>query len=826
MFTRRSSPHRLLSVGLLLSGALACCNAFAVSTPVCVDNATDLYTKLTFAGLTNQSFTIKIVQGTYVMPGGLVYNFPKPITVEGGYTANCAARVVDPANTIINIGAGHAFQWSQGAGSPTAEINVEGVTFSNSNQPIVFVAGTLGQFSNDEGSVRLRQIRFTQIHQNSAFSYGAVSVRAYNAPMELENILIDHVSAPSTCGIDLNSIGHGSVTISHVTADLTGDDDFCLDDDGSTAVFSISNSVLWSSDGPVGLPIFSGVLNGQSAVKLTNDIYKDQFTAGAVTELSHIITDPKWVNPAAGDYRSQNVSPAINSGTLFPPGGEPATDIEGHARVIGSKPDRGAYESLISDFSSVFVKNTNDSGADSLRDAITIANNSGTPKLIKFDIRNQANVPLCPAVIGLTSALPLISGNMTIDGYTQSGSTVNTSTSAFNANLCVIVKPASGTLPSGFTIAFSPGSLKLRGLAIGGFGQPVRILSGPNSQIAGNQFGGTSHGVDLPGAGLNAIVLGEEASGDIIIGGSALGDRNLVGDAGSSGIYSNPDALAGLTSCQIVNNLVGMAPDGIAALPNNVGIDSFGSGCQIIGNRVAGNAYANLRIQGTQNVVQQNLVGFNAQGAGFLSNAIGILVTGSDNIIGAGGNGGSITANTVRHSFGGGVVVQGNMATGNSINANRVYDNGAAINRMDIDLVPTGGVAGPTLNDEGDADTGSNDLQNFPVLKGLAYTAPGGNDRPGTVTGFLNTLPGSYRVDVYFSNDINSNNKRGHAEIILTHVTVQVPASGKLSFSVPISVPNQGAGGTISMTATNSVGSTSEISMGLSTDVIFADGIN
>ena len=390
----------------------------------------------------------------------------------------------------------------------------------------------------------------------------------------------------------------------------------------------------------------------------------------------------------------------------------------------------------------------------------------------------------------------------------------------------MIVKPASGTLSYGFTIPLkSPGSLKLRGLAIGGFIQPVRILGGQSSQISGNQFGGTANGIDLPGAGINAIVFASGASGNTLVGGNALGDRNVIGDAAFSGIESATIATNGVTTCQIVNNLVGLAPNGISALPNNTGINIGGSGCQVVGNRIAGNTYANLWIQGTQNVVQQNQAGFNIQGAGFLTNAIGILVTGSNNIIGAGGNGGSITANTVRTSFGGGVVVQGNTAVGNAINANRIYDNGAAINRMDIDLVPTGGVAGPTPNDAGDGDTGPNDLQNFPVLKGLFYTAPGGNDRPGTVTASLDTLPGTYRIDVYFSNDINPNNKRGHAEIILTHITVQVPASGRLTFSVPITVPNQSAAGAISMTATNGSGSTSEISTALLTDTIFVDGM-
>ena len=793
MFYSRSCPRFVLSVGLLLSGVLTC--SIASATQVCINSASTLFATLVQASVINQPYTLKIVQGSYAMPGSLNFDFLQPISVEGGYTANCVSRVVDAANTVLNIGTGNGFTWNQFSGSPTATMNIEGVTFSNSKSGLSFQSGSIHAFSNDEGTLSFKQVRFTQISPSGATTT-PVTIHAINAGMTLENVLVDHVTSTSDCALSLQSTGGASVNVNHMTADLPNAKDI------------------------------RGGFNASSSHLFVNDIFKGEIFPGSSIIQNQINADPQWVDPTVGNYRLQNASPAINSGTLFVPSGEPTTDIEGHARVVGSAPDRGAYESLITDFSTIFVTNINNAGAGSLRDAITIANGNATPKLIKFDIRNAANVPLCPAVIALTSVLPLISGSMTIDGYTQSGSVLNTSASAFNANLCVIVKPASGTLSYGFTIPLkSPGSLKLRGLAIGGFIQPVRILGGQSSQISGNQFGGTANGIDLPGAGINAIVFASGASGNTLVGGNALGDRNVIGEAAFSGIESATIATNGVTTCQIVNNLVGLAPNGISALPNNTGINIGGSGCQVVGNRIAGNTYANLWIQGTQNVVQQNQAGFNIQGAGFLTNAIGILVTGSNNIIGAGGNGGSITANTVRTSFGGGVVVQGNTAVGNAINANRIYDNGAAINRMDIDLVPTGGVAGPTPNDAGDGDTGPNDLQNFPLLKGLFYTAPGGNDRPGTVTASLDTLPGTYRIDVYFSNDINPNNKRGHAEIILTHITVQVPASGRLTFSVPITVPNQSAAGAISMTATNGSGSTSEISTALLTDTIFVDGM-
>ncbi|MEO5558318.1 MAG: choice-of-anchor Q domain-containing protein [Dokdonella sp.] len=771
------------------------------------------------ASVINQPYTIKVVQGTYAMTSDLDFVFKAPFTMEGGYTQNCASRAVDPANTVLDIGYGHSFDWGQASGSPMAQLNVEGVTFQHANLGVSLGSGYINQ---TDGGVNIKQVRFTNISSDAV----PVAIEAVSGPMVLENILIDHLGTSDQCSVLLAAYQHASVYVNHMTADVTGNNDFCLLDYGYAATFSVYNSVLWSSDPASGMPIFNAALFSQSSVTLVNDIFLGLDTPALQAIQNQINADPKWVNPAAGNYRLQNASPAINSGTLFTSVGEPATDIEGNARLNGSAPDRGAYESPVTDQSTLFVTKTADSGPGSLRDAILIANGNSSPKLIKFDIR-VGGVPLCPAVIALNSVLPQITGSVTIDGYTQEGSTLNTSPGAFNANLCVIVKAASSALPYGFWVpANSAGSVVLRGLAVGGFSQPVHILSGQGSQIIGNQFGGTSHGVDLLGAGLSAIVFGAGATGHILVGGSALGDRNVIGGASGNGIDSQVDATATDTSCQIVNNLIGLAPNGVSTLPNNFGINVTGSGCQIVGNRIAGNTITNLWLQGGYNLVQQNLIGLNVQDSGFTNNATGILVTGSGNTIGADAQGGSFSANTVRFNVAGGVVVKGDGALINAINANRIYGNGSGGDGMDIDLWPTNGVAGPTPNDSGDADAGPNGLQNFPVPTSLAYTAAGSINRPATLTATLDTLPDAYRVDVYFSNNVNANSnaKRGHAEVILTHTIVLVPASGKLSFSIPIAVPNQNAGGVISMTATNSAGSTSEISTALYTDTIFANG--
>ncbi len=826
--SRRAPSSTVLLTGLLLIGLLACSTASAAT--FCASSVPQLKVALALGTFQTQPFTIQIVQGTYLMDASVETDFSAPTTIEGGYTTNCAARTVDSSNTIIDIGQAHYFELQQTVGSPTAQLNMDGLTLANSGQGIILASGGFYSIPTaDEGSIQLTRMRITQI---GAGNTPPVSISAAKGAITLENILIDHVGTLLDCAVKVSAGDSGSVSINHMTAVLGNGSDFCLDDRGfdseEAANFTIFNSILWN-DG-AGQAIFRGGINTDSNYTFVNDIFSSLQVVGGVSVQNQINSDPLWVDPAAGNYRLKisPLSPAINSGTLFASIGEPATDIEGHARIVGSAPDRGAYESQVTDQTTFIVSNTNDTGAGSLRDAITLANNNLSQKLIKFDIRNPANVPICPAVIALNSVLPIINSRMTIDGYTQPTSSKNTSPDAFNANLCVIIKPAAGTLASGFTVpANSFGSLVLRGVGMGGFGQPIRILGGQSSQITGSQFGGTANGISLPGASFNAITLASNASGNILVGGIAVGDRNVIGGASGSGIDAQTNATTSFTTCQLVNNLIGLAPNGISAVPNNFGINSTSSGCQIVGNRIAGNSITNLWVQGNHNVVQQNLVGFNIQNNGFFTSTTGILVTGSGNTIGAGGNGGSITSNTVRYNIAGGVVVKGDNAIANAINANRIYDNGGNSDGMDIDLLPTGGVAGPTPNDDTDFDSGPNGLQNFPVPKSLTYTGIDGvGGRPGNLIVQLNTQAGAYRVDAYFSNAINSLGKRGHAETILTHTTVQVPVNGRLSFSLPIVVPNQSAGGVISLTATDSAGNTSEIGTAMPTDTIFSDGLD
>lgn len=828
--------QRLLPTGVVL--ALLCCLAPAHASSFCVSNVAGLKTAFALAQLQQSPFTIQIVQGTYVMDASIDYeNLSQPTTIEGGYAANCTSRQVDAANTVINVGFGHGFVLRQLSASTQAQINIDGLTISNMNNPLFIQAGQLGTFSNDEGSVNLSRVRLTHISYNDA-QVEPIRMEAFNGSVTMVNVLIDNIATPAVCAVQIFSQGGAFVRINHMTADLVGGNNFCVDDDNdSSAVVTVHNSILWNSGG--GQSLFSIGTNSGTPTDFINDVFHGQVVSGNLDIVNQINAAPGWIDAVGGNYRLQTspLSPSINSGTGVTPGGEPATDIEGHLRPIGSAPDRGAYESAYNNQSILTVTNVLDSGAGSLRQAMLDANSSPTiAKSIQFNIRNGSNLPICPAVIKLSSPLPNVAAPMVINGYTQPLSVSNTDPVAFNANICVLITPTNGgSLSLGFRVpaaAASSVALTLRGLGFGGISQPVSILGGSGHLIAGNQFGGTVNGIALAGAGLSTITIGVNAAGSLIVGGQNSADRNVIGGASFNGVDIQATVASSTDKCEIVNNLIGLAPDGITANASAFGINVSGSGCGIYQNRIAGNTIANVLINGGGNVMQQNQIGITAQnGPLSVSNsAIGVLVNGSNNIIGAGGQGGLITANTIRFMSGGGLVIKGDAAVNNSVNANLVYDNYDLFDVMDIDLISTGGSAGANANDSGDNDTGPNSLQNFPIATKLVYTGPGtganGLDRPGTLGGVLDSHAGTYRIDAYYSSSANSLIGRAHAEVYLGHANVTVAANGRGAFTLPsITVPSQSGGGVISLTATNATGNTSEIGTAIPIDTIFVDGL-
>ena len=401
------------------------------------------------------------------------------------------------------------------------------------------------------------------------------------------------------------------------------------------------------------------------------------------------------------------------------------------------------------------VTNTNDDGPGSLRQAIIDANALVGADTIDFNIPGAGVHTISPS-----SVLPTITDPVIIDGYTQPGASQNTLAESDDANLLIELEGSSAGGASGLRI--SAGSSTVRGLVINRFVLPTGFAD----DTLGN-------GILLEGAGGNHIegnFLGTDPSGMLARPNTGVGI-----------FVSSPDNIVGGTNPGARNLISGNAPfDGVYVSPANGIGDASG------------------------NMIQGNFIGTQADGVSPLGNArIGVTVThgAHDNLVGdtAAGAGNRITFNA-----GSGVEVDA-AGVGNAILSNSISSNGA----LGIELEGNG----VSLNDLGDSDTGSNNLQNYPVITGL--TIASGNV---TITGMLSSEASkTYRLE-FFANDRVDPSGYGEGQTFLGFEDVTTDGSGDASFSV--NFPVTGTSTAFTATATDPDGNTSEFSAAFTTKLL------
>ncbi len=133
--------------------------------------------------------------------------------------------------------------------------------------------------------------------------------------------------------------------------------------------------------------------------------------------------------------------------------------------------------------------------------------------------------------------------------------------------------------------------------------------------------------------------------------------------------------------------------------------------------------------------------------------------------------------NIIANSDGPGVYITGD-DTKASILGNEIRDNGS----LGIELVP---FSGATLNDPGDTDVGSNELQNFPVFEAALADTAGGRT---LVTGTLNSSANAtYRIEV-FENTTADPSGYGEGEALLGAFDLATDGGGDASFGELIGV--------------------------------------
>jgi len=502
----------------------------------------------------------------------------------------------------------------------------------------------------------------------------------------------------------------------------------------------------------------------------------------------------------------------------------------------------------LADAATFTVINTNDSGAGSLRQAITDAVGAGAgPHTIAFDIPGAG-----VQTISILSALPNIgipSGTFTIDGTTQPGY-------AGSPLVDVVCGTPFGFNPFSFS---SAGTVK--GLAIGNCATAVTTASAVPIVVKACYIGTDASGTTAMPNSIGISV----AVAIMTIGGPTAADRNVISGNGNYGIDLNG------ASGTIENNFIGTDATGTVALPNGRGIELAGGastglliGGPGVGNLISGNTAEGIENDGMSNVtIQANLIGTDVNGEAALPNGgrgiagggagfkIGGTAVGEGNLVS--GNGGiGIDANTdnsliqgnfigvddshllalpnggagiqlISHGLGpnivgtatpggpGGNLIAFNTGVGitvaqgtqNTMRGNSIHDN-------DPLGIALGAGGKPLADDPGDANGYTiNNGQNFPILATVEQV---GGDLH--ITGTLNSHPSTtFDLDFYsnpacarFPHDY----VQGEQWIGSSQVTTD--GSGIAAIDVTLTGVVVDPGARISSTATDPDGNTSELS--------------
>lgn len=223
-------------------------------------------------------------------------------------------------------------------------------------------------------------------------------------------------------------------------------------------------------------------------------------------------------------------------------------------------------------------------------------------------------------------------------------------------------------------------------------------------RVAGNKIGVNASGI-LAMPNTHGITVDELATGTLIgTNGDGISDeieRNIISGNNSYGIWVK----SGAHTVTIAGNYIGVNANGLAAIPNQVGVyiedsnniligtNDDGMGDYVEGNLISGNNLAGVLLSGEEsyeNVIAGNLIGVNSNGDAAIGNLGGIeLYDGAhNNIIGddSDGQGDSAERNIISGNLRGVLIsdptTQNNTVAGNYIGVN--YDGDTAIPNIQI----------------------------------------------------------------------------------------------------------------------------------------------
>jgi hypothetical protein len=323
------------------------------------------------------------------------------------------------------------------------------------------------------------------------------------------------------------------------------------------------------------------------------------------------------------------------------------------------------------------VRNTADSGPDSLRRAITQANSNAGADAIRFRIAGAGVKTIRPA-----SPLPDITDPVTVNGYSQPGASANTLAQGSDAVLLIQLNGADAGAANGLTV--EAGDSTIRGLVINRFAGNGIILASAGNVVAGNFIGTDASGTARRANSDDGVDILGSGSDNNTVGGVAAADRNVL--SGNAGDGVQVGVGLGTTGNQVIGNYIGTDKNGVADLGNTeAGVLLFSVQDNVVGgtnsaarNVISGNGGGGVRVLGnsslgvaTGNQVLGNFVGTDAGGTADLGNT-GAGVEVQDARVTSVGGGVASARNVISGNDGQGVAISGNLATDNLVLGNFV----------------------------------------------------------------------------------------------------------------------------------------------------------
>jgi parallel beta-helix repeat protein len=802
----------------------------------CVGAVAELDAALTQAASPSQALfttTIMLKQGTYHVGGSRMTQLRQAyfhaLELLGGYNSDCSARTINPDNTVFDIDGATYFKFE-----PLAALSIEGIRFqniANSHYMDIWSAA-------EDLTVKVRNNAFVGVGLFVVSGYTPDGDSVDKLSMRFVNNRVHGVPSSSFASVYIAGITQirftGNTVVNNLSENAVY---FCAD---GNDVWLVDN-VAWNNTGK-DFRVWDDCGSNPAPGNARNrsNLYQSVVLTEIGDSGSNLVgTDPLFVNAAAGNYRLQNASPAVNSGVVSSSMAD--IDLAGNPRVVGSTVDRGAYESALNDTipSTITVTTTSDSGAGSLRQAILDANANPDFNFINF------NVPgACPRVIAPTTDLPNIVNGVRIDGWTQPGSVANTRSKGDNATRCIVLAGGNTRRWGLNFLGASDEQFWLQGLAFSGFkpgtndGVALRVAGGTSNLIWGNQFGGTlssnAGSLVLQPSDTNIELTASTTASKSTVGGDLPAQRNVIASAVFNGVLitSYTFLLVNRASIDndIVDNLIGSYGSQITAAGNGYGIRIETSGNTVRDNTIINSGQDGIWMEAVgahHNVIQENRIGVRDT-----------ICFGTFCSSGAAGNGrhglffnfgphdNIIYRNTIRNNTQHGAFIfsdVGATSYNNWLVETTFYNNGGAGTRFSI-----------YNGADNDADPAQQNManrgRNYPVLT-RAY----GDAQQGVVEGTLSTTNGNYVIDIFSSTLPDSGQPRGEAEVfhksffsvVINNATPG--QNGSANFSIPFSASTNLVGRVITVTATDAAGNSSELSAPVTyefvpTPPLFANG--